>query len=95
MKEEVKKLFFELYNEPFERGYPKLVEDLDIDVDLYEDYIMGIVSSWLKGSAIEKDQIDRGEDLDKRLDLVIERVLKYKDLKKKIDHMVELMLEDL
>ncbi len=91
--EEVKKLFFELYNEPFEPGFAKLVKDIDIDLDSYEAYVAGIVTSWLKGSVIENN-IDRGEDLDKRLDLIIERVLKFRERKRKIDHVVELLLKD-
>jgi len=93
MEEEVRKILSELNNDPLEKGFPNLVEDVDIDMQYYESYIAGIITSWLQGSSINIGQIDRGEDLDKRLDQIIEVIQKYKNRKRKIDQMVNLLLE--
>ncbi len=92
MTEEIRKIFFELKQEPVEPGFARLVEDIDIDVNYYEGYIAGIVASWLEGKSIPKNRIDRGEDLNERLDQIIERLLKLRERKQRIDHMVSLLL---
>jgi len=94
MRSEIERLFSELKSETIEPGFEKLVEDLDIDLNYYESYIAGIVTSWLHGSELQYKQVDRGEDLNQRLDQAMECILRFKQRKSKIDQMVDLLLKN-
>lgn len=94
MRSEIERLFNELNSEPVETGFANLVEGLDIDINYYESYIAGMVTAWLNGSSLPFEQVDRGEDLNQRLDQAMECILRFKQRKSKIDQMVDLLLKE-
>ncbi|KPL75995.1 hypothetical protein ADN00_11555 [Ornatilinea apprima] len=94
MRSEIERLFNELNSEPVETGFANLVEGLDIDINYYESYIAGMVTVWLNGSSLPFEQVDRGEDLNQRLDQAIECILRFKQRKCKIDQIVDLLLKN-
>lgn len=80
-------LFNNIYNKPAPHGLQILIEDIDIDIDEYAAHIVGLVSSYLKGSIIQKSENIINEDLGNRLELGIEKLKELQNYKKSIDEL--------
>jgi hypothetical protein len=49
------------------KSFASTCEDVDVDVYEYEGYIAGLVDSYLSGSSVDSADIDRSNDLYRRL----------------------------
>lgn len=87
--ENVRRLFTEVYNLPFPTGLSSLIEDLDIDLDTYADYVVGTASSVIKGVPIENGELRIDYELSRRIDACIEKLKEYQNQKRKLDKLAE------
>jgi len=70
-----------------------LAKDIDIDVFLFGDYIMGITSSYLEGKDIDLDKINLHNELDRRLDDCLEKLKDLKRYKQRINKLANLLVQ--
>ncbi len=90
--EPIRQLFEEIKSRPLPKGLPSFSEDLDIDLDEYDGYIMGYVSSFLNGVSIDPKEINPGSDIDQKLAETSERLNEIIAYKNKLNEIVRLLL---
>jgi hypothetical protein len=91
--EEIRKLFEEISKTMMPIQFDSVAKNLDIDLDEFDGYIMGFVSSFLKGKRVQPQTINLGKEFDEHLETAMAKLKEIIEHKKKLNQIALMLIE--